>query len=581
MKCRRGVEKRYPCGHKERLQCFQSKTATCKVPCRRRERCKHMCKGVCGEPCSKYPCDVALGKTLKCGHKVKMSCSSSVDDVQCPVPCGAKLPCCHQCSGTCGECKQRASHEICRNPCNRLLVCLHRCQVTCVEPCPPCDRKCSRRCPHGKCTQYCLQPCRPCKKPCTWICPHYQCNNPCGEECDRPRCDAPCPKKLACRHPCIGLCGENCPTVCAICHPKRFSSIIGHGSDKATEATRYVQLFDCGHIIKVEEMDAWMLRELGSDVQLIQCPRCSMAITFSYRYGNVIKRTLRNIESVKTQISKLGNESARFSRNLLINLRHTPKGNIDVIENLLKPYVIALDKVPCAVSLKNNLLIMQQIEKAHHTLQSVERRQENSKEKLQITEHSRTIKDALKNISQYLEKPQLDLTALSQVHEHARKFVLFALILESQCEAIRRQISFSSNEETSLNMAQERFHLFVQGKNDALHLDWLEKLVASLRKEVGLTTLSPEKPKDFENFPGFNRGVWKLCKHREVYFTRSIVRNGEHVSAVSNGCRMCVDEEKSDHDGEEEWVVCTVARPLRSLHGASMRRKNKKHVSSL
>ena len=548
IKCMHGVVKRYPCGHMEQLQCFESKTATCKVPCRRRERCKHMCMGVCGEPCSKYPCYVILGKTLPCGHKVRMPCSFSVDDAQCPAPCRAKLPCGHQCFGTCGECKQWGSHEMCQNRCNRILVCSHHCQSTCSRPCPPCMRKCGHRCPHGKCTQDCLQPCSPCRKPCTWLCPHYQCKNLCGEECDRPRCDAPCPKKLACRHPCIGLCGENCPTVCAICHFKKFSTMVGNKRDKITETARYLQLFDCGHILEVEEMDAWMFRERGSDFQLIQCPRCSIPITFSYRYGNIIKRTLKNIENVKEQIRVFGDETAKFSSNLVINwgLPYPPEGILAVMESLSRhPFSLALDNVPMhrisfVFALRNNLLILRQVEKAHHVLEIVAEHEENSKEQLQITEYSRTIKDALENISEYLEKPQFDLTTLNQVHEHTKKFTLFAFILEAQCEAIKRQSSFSGTSETHLKKAQRELTLFMQGNNSALHIDWLEGIVASLREEVGLTPILPEEPINFENIPGFNRGVWKLCEHRQVYFTRSIMRSGEHVSVIRNGCIQCV-----------------------------------------
>ena len=73
-------------------------------------------------------------------------------------------------------------------------------------------------------------------------------------------------------------------------------------------------------------------------------------------------------------------------------------------------------------------------------------------------------------------------------------------------------------------------------------VDWLEKIVASLKKEVGLAFLQPEEPKDFENFPAFSRGVWKLCEHRH---TRFIVRNGKEVTLVSNNCRQCVDKMES------------------------------------
>ena len=560
-KCMRRVEKTYPCGHREQLQCFQSKTATCKARCRRRESCKHMCKGVCGVPCSNYPCDVAVSKTLACGHKITMPCSYSVDEVECSEPCGAKLQCGHQCSGSCNDCQRRGSHEMCQHPCGRPLVCSHRCQATCSTPCPPCIRKCSRRCPHGKCTRLCFESCYPtnnskqqhtCTKPCTWSCPHYQCNNLCGEECDRPRCDAPCPKKLACRHPCIGLCGENCPMVCATCHAKKLSSMLGGGRAKLTEGLRYLQLFDCGHIVNVEEMDAWMLRELERDVQLIQCPRCSTAITFSYRYGNIIKMTLKNTENVKAQIRQLGNETANFVSGLVRRLRHPSEGIQTTVKKLSRhPNSYALDNVhpirfPFLFTLKNHLLIMHQIEKALFSLENVTKHQTSLNWQLEVKKHSDTIKDALDKITKYLKKRQLDLRTLDQLHEHTRKFSLFASILEAQSKAIRRQKTLSSIAQTRLKMADKGFRLFLQGNDDALHTDWLERIVDLLRKEVGLEPLQPEEPKEFENFPGFSKGVWKLCEHGQVYFTSWIVCDGEDVNAVSNGCEHCVEREDSD-----------------------------------
>ena len=546
--CRRKVVKQYGCGHKQQVRCFERQTVICKAPCARQERCTHKCKGFCGEPCSKYPCQVPLVKTLPCGHKVKMPCRLSVDEVQCPASCHAQLPCGHECTGTCWECKQRGSHEICQHPCSRVLVCSHRCQATCGRPCPPCVRKCSGRCPHSKCPKQCLQPCRPCIKPCTWICPHYQCNNPCGEECDRPRCDAPCPKKLPCRHPCIGLCGENCPTLCAICHSKKLSSMIGQGNFKATEATRYLQLLDCGHIVKVQEMDEWMLRDVGDNVSQIQCPRCSIPITFSYRYGNIVKRTLRNMENVKNQIRETGNETTRFTRELLRKLRHPPKGILTVAGKLsgrpgsMGLYNVQMHHIPFVFTLRNSLLIIHQIERAYLILQAVEKCQDQ----LQVTDHSRTIKDALEKISDYLTTPQFDLATLSQLYEHTRTFTLFSSILEAQCQVITYRGSFSSIGVSRLKSAQERFELFMQGNSEVLQNEWLEKIAASLRNEVDLPPPPTEEPKEFKNFPGYNTRVWKLCKqHGQVYLTTSFMREGEEVIEVS-GCRQCHGIDDSD-----------------------------------
>jgi len=89
------------------------------------------------------------------------------------------------------------------------------------------------------------------------------------------------------------------------------------------------------------------------------------------------------------------------------------------------------------------------------------------------------------------------LRTLDQLHEHTRKFSLFASILEAHSEGIKRQRTFSSIAQTRLKLAGNGFNLFLQGNNDALQIDWLERIVDSLKKEVGLAALPSEQPKDF------------------------------------------------------------------------------------
>ena len=555
LKCKRRVDNIFPCGHKESLQCFQSKTATCRERCRRQKSsCKHICKGVCGEDCSKYPCDIVVAKSLPCGHKFKMRCSLPAEDVQCLAECGQSLPCGHQCSGSCDDCQQSGSHELCEHPCGRLLVCSHRCKAICNEPCPPCDRKCNRRCPHGQCKKRCAQPCEPCRRPCTWNCPHYQCKNLCGEECDRPRCDAACPKKLPCRHPCIGLCGENCPTVCAICHRKKLSSMLADGRGNRTEPTRCLQLFDCGHIIKVEEMDKWMLQEPGNDEQLRRCPKCSTSITFSYRYGNIIKRALKNIEKVNKTVQEIVYEeitsashllSRRYLRNDVTKLKF-PAMVLRVVQSYSNTrnrldWQKALGRFALFIfTLKNHLLILQQAQRTDEVLQKrLIGIRARSQQQVELKELWDDTKDAVQKIKVYLEEPQLDLKTLSQVFEQTRKIFLFSQVLEAQSKALMGQIPFTSNGTTRLRLACHRFRVFLEGNDDVLDLEWLRETVILLRKEMSLPLLPLEEAKDLANFPGYQRDVWKSCDQGHVYFTGWIVRGGEDIAVGSEGCSRC------------------------------------------
>lgn len=71
-------------------------------------------------------------------------------------------------------------------------------------------------------------------------------------------CAEPCTKRLKCSpdegepHLCIGVCGEDCPTLCKICQPEEFEELrteVFFGFEGEEDA-RFVQLKDCGHLIE-------------------------------------------------------------------------------------------------------------------------------------------------------------------------------------------------------------------------------------------------------------------------------------------------------------------------------------------
>ena len=554
MRCTHRIEDKFPCGHKmENVRCFQRKTATCTAPCQRQKSsCKHRCKGVCGKDCSNYPCEEVVNKLLSCGHNIEMRCKHPIDEVQCPAECKAKLPCGHYCTGKCYECQERGSHEFCQHQCGRLLICLHRCNAACGEPCPPCNKKCAKSCPHGKCKRRCSQLCDSCTEPCTWSCPHYQCKNLCGEECDRPPCNAPCPKKLPCQHPCIGLCGENCPTLCAICNAKKLSSTIAAKGSAKKEAMRCLQLLDCGHIISVEEMDAWMVRKLGDHVQLLQCPRCSTSITFSYRYGNIVKRMLKNVENVKTQIEQLEIEVSdaviRLAKDIgaiqKYDVKHRKsfeQANLDFVRSIQwkwNPFNLQRGNRSSVFkfTFKNHLMILQQVTNTEDVLANIKAHREVSEP------WKPAIKDAMNNIKEDLENPELDLESLSQIHEQAKKFFLFSQVLKVQDIALMHRISLSGNGVDRKMSAHIRFKKFLKGNDDILDIDWLETIVNLLRKEVKLEPL-PKEAQDFTNFPGYRTDVWKLCEKGHAFCIRRIVRRGKSILVGSDGCTLCTVKE--------------------------------------
>ena len=222
--CRELTEKELPCGHLKKIACnLPPSGAVCRDRCEKLLPCKHPCANECSMPCTTR-CEEKTTKTdWDCGHRVNVRCSDGPES--CPQPCTSVLSCDHACSGTCGKCRRGRLHAVCSQPCGRTLVCGHVCESSCSNECPPCGKKCENRCQHSICTRKCGEPCIPCREDCLWRCRHVRCPKQCGEPCDRKTCDRPCEIILPCRHPCIGLCGEKCPTKCRVCNEDEVTEI--------------------------------------------------------------------------------------------------------------------------------------------------------------------------------------------------------------------------------------------------------------------------------------------------------------------------------------------------------------------
>lgn len=326
-KCPVKVEKIIPrCQHAQMVPCHQDPvTFVCQEPCEKLLNCGHKCDSVCGQPCTSR-CKVKVVLQLRCGHIQEGACfyKTHMEDPECMTPCGQQLKCGHDCRGTCGICSQGRFHKSCSDKCERLLICSHMCKEPCTRDCPPCQRPCENCCVHSKCMRPCGNPCAPCIEPCAWQCPHQRCSKLCHEPCDRPPCTEPCAKTLKCGHPCIGLCGDKCPSKCRICDHDEVTEIF-FGTEDEPEAN-FIQLEDCGHIIEAKAMDHYMGMDDKSQandgeqvaIKLKECPKCKTPIRKNLRYGSHINRCLAEIEMVKEKINGRQSDIEEKRRSLLI-----------------------------------------------------------------------------------------------------------------------------------------------------------------------------------------------------------------------------------------------------------------------
>jgi len=351
--CTEKVVKKLSCGHDENVYCYMSiDGVSCSQPCAKALPCGHRCTEKCGSPCTPM-CKERVIVDLPCQHKGRVSCYKTLSSIICRKRCGEILSCGHQCAGTCSECHMGRLHASCKFPCGRTLPCGHTCDFPCTNECPPCFKPCGNYCDHSRCIKTCGEPCVPCMEDCQWKCEHFKCSNRCGEMCSRRRCNKPCTKRLKCGHPCIGLCGESCPSYCRICNPAEVTEIF-FGSEDEDDA-RFIQLEDCGHIFEVSGLDHWMDQKdddtdsKAVEIQFKSCPKCKTSVRRSLRYGNIIKQTLHDMEEVKNKILGTNKDKCQLWKECKVNMKTIISGlkskgfykivaeSVDKITEKLKP----------------------------------------------------------------------------------------------------------------------------------------------------------------------------------------------------------------------------------------------------
>lgn len=144
---------------------------------------------------------------------------------------------------------------------------------------------------------------------CAWRCEHLECSKLCCEPCDRDICSEPNQKLLGkCKHPSIGVCGEQMPRLCRICNKDEVEEIFFGDEDE--EDARFIELEDCKHVLEVNGLLNWMKTEPESDesnpdannrnsIQLKKCPKCKTDIRHTKSLNTFIQASLRDIQQVK------------------------------------------------------------------------------------------------------------------------------------------------------------------------------------------------------------------------------------------------------------------------------------------
>ncbi|XP_022092111.1 NFX1-type zinc finger-containing protein 1-like [Acanthaster planci] len=390
--------------------------------------------------------------------------------------------------------------EYCKN---ERKVCGHQCTALCTRECPPCAQKCQNQCVHSKCPNRCGDPCTPCQEPCPWRCPHYRCRKKCSEACDRPPCNRPCPARLRCGHPCIGLCGEPCPDKCRVCHRDEVTEIF-FGSEDEPDA-RFVQLEDCSHVFDVDGLDQWMqvTNEGQKSIQLKVCPRCKTPIRRNLRYGKIINETLADIEKVKERI--FGNKQEIEQKKIKIRVMlYSVKAEVDTLKDRVKHSKLGLAEL---IAIENQLLLLEGISK-------LKRKAEEARNAPKSITELRMQKRNLVELEQWLLKPRIyvsqqELDDCSREVQRLSMCFSFFLIKE------RLQSSASTCSTASLTVVEK---LLLSGQPlDDSSVNTAKTLLEKLRKQCTGLGISESERIMIVKAMGMSQGHWYKCPNGHCY----------------------------------------------------------------
>ncbi|KAI8096347.1 uncharacterized protein BX664DRAFT_323721 [Halteromyces radiatus] len=334
--CEQPLQLRLPCDHQVEIQCHEKadyEKSGCQEMVMTELACGHYVPIVCNKKLIgdyyNVECNETVEQVLECGHTVKGQCSTQLS---CTATCSKVLECGHPCIRMCSE-EHDHERKSCTFSCPKRLICGHPCTRGCANPdyhTIRCLENCERLCSHGyKCGRKCWETCPGCLGACPNKCPHSQCTKKCFELCDRSPCDEPCPKILACKHPCRGICGEPC-TICPVCFPDIECHITLRKLSEFDDDEKIYTLPDCGCSFAASGLDQYFKSRTESSediaIKLWTCPTCQIPINIAPRYSNIIKAEVNLVNDIKEQQEKIRQQLTLEEKLSIINAMNEETG---------------------------------------------------------------------------------------------------------------------------------------------------------------------------------------------------------------------------------------------------------------
>ena len=318
------------------------------------------------------------------------------------------------------------------------------------------------------------------------------------------------------------------------------------------EDARFIELLDCEHVFEVTALDYWMDKDGETDdIKLKECPKCKTPIRISYRYADIVKEKLADVELVKERLNEEEEQYQELTAELIRKTRSLVRKYPDVRPrntspetegekckeqtrpdlgtssyDILRSWLQQRKTMAELNTIKNQIKLLEQIYKIREkiktdllrsTFYGVFLRPSESQSVLDqmFLQAATEVDEKLNHLEEGLMKFQISSQRLTDIRDEVICVGLFLKVRVVQCEIKKRSIDVRFDDEEWLG--RQRKQLDAGKKLTKQDADDIEAIINKIRRKCGLEGLTPEERVMIVKAMNFAQGHWYKCPNGHIY----------------------------------------------------------------
>ena len=299
-------------------------------------------------------------------------------------------------------------------------------------------------------------------------------------------------------------------------------------------------------MFEVTALDYWMDKDGDNeDIKLKECPRCKTPIRISYRYADIVKEKLAEVEEVKKRLIEEEEQFQHLKEKLEAKTRRLGRKYPDIKErtvlseqeqtgslksvssyHTLKHWLQQRKTMAELNTIKNQINLLEQIYKMREKVKTdllqntslgvlVPVTASHSALEQKYLQGAAEVDQKLNQLENNLMKFQISSQRLTDIRDEVICVGLLLKVRVIQCEVEKRSITLAYDKEEWLE--RQGKHLNAGKRLSEEDADDIEATINRIRKECGLEGLTPEERVMIVKAMNFSQGHWYKCPNGHIY----------------------------------------------------------------